>query len=205
MEAQISKDDVITPHLFAEESFTIITFPFSNRPCRAPAVKKMFAPSTMRGELGVPVESRNSCQFSSWIVFGRPPAGTKTSDLILLCIELRIRTPSSLPTRCRLPFGLSLLGAKCPIGSASRKRRMSSEWSSPVGSSATPEPSATPTTQTFFPWSRKRIRIKFPATSPSGPPVILMVYGCSRGSTPVSLSASSRNTAMPSDVTPYSL
>ena len=44
-----------------------------------------------------------------------------------------------------------------------------------------------------------------PATSPSGPPVSLIVHGRSVGSISIALSASRRKTATPSDVTPYSL
>ena len=44
-----------------------------------------------------------------------------------------------------------------------------------------------------------------PATSPSGPPVSLIVQGSSVGLMPIALKASPKKTATPSDVTPYSL
>ena len=48
------------------------------------------------------------------------------------------------------------------------------------------------------------IATSLPATSPSVPPVILTLNGCLRGSIPSALlSAVSRNTVTPSDVTPY--
>lgn len=66
------------------------------------------------------------------------------------------------------------------IGKLSFTNLSSSSLSSPLGSSATPNPSAIPTTLQFEPYSRNRILIRLPATSPSGPPVILIVKGSLR-------------------------
>mmetsp|Transcript_66601 Transcript_66601/g.134250 ORF Transcript_66601/g.134250 Transcript_66601/m.134250 type:complete len:410 (+) Transcript_66601:420-1649(+) len=107
----------------------------------------------------------------------------------------------------------SLLRSKAAMGSSFTTKRISSAGSNPLGSSAHPVASASPTTRQSLPYSLCKILIMFPATSPSGPPVILTVKDgsgapaafCWSGCICISRRATSRNTCTPSEVTPYVL
>mmetsp|Transcript_842 Transcript_842/g.3030 ORF Transcript_842/g.3030 Transcript_842/m.3030 type:complete len:262 (-) Transcript_842:1935-2720(-) len=139
------------------------------------------------------------------MVAGRPPAGTKTSASSRNGMVLRVRMPSGVSAGTTRPPGLRRAVSNWSMGADAATRRMSSSMSSPSGSSAVPLPSQIPTTLTWRPYSRCRMRSMLPATSPSGPPVIFTEKGSSRGLRPVACRATSRNTETPSEVTPYSL
>mmetsp|Transcript_5849 Transcript_5849/g.16420 ORF Transcript_5849/g.16420 Transcript_5849/m.16420 type:complete len:292 (-) Transcript_5849:1346-2221(-) len=200
MEAMISIDEQMTPHLLAELSLTM-TQPALESSWRARGVRNRLAPSTMSGLEGVPSGRRYLDQFASLMVAGRPPAGTKASALTRLCMVLRMLMPAGVSAMWRLPLGPRVASFISESGSAPWKRRSISSQSRPSGSSTQAEPSARPTTRALVPYSRCRILSMLPATSPSGPPVILMVNGLVV-STPVARRASSRKTATPSEVTP---
>mmetsp|Transcript_27165 Transcript_27165/g.55376 ORF Transcript_27165/g.55376 Transcript_27165/m.55376 type:complete len:220 (+) Transcript_27165:620-1279(+) len=185
IEACTSAEEVITPHLLADESFTMATPASSNSPVRASGVMKMLAPSTMSLLVGAPSASKKLRQLSPLTVLGRPPAGTKASALTLDHMVLRRSMPSlSTSVSSITPWAVSLLLSKEVIGNPSFTKRSSSVIFRPLGSSATPKPSAIPTTLQLSPYSRCMIRIKLPATSPSGPPVILTVKGSVLGLMP---------------------
>mmetsp|Transcript_27188 Transcript_27188/g.79407 ORF Transcript_27188/g.79407 Transcript_27188/m.79407 type:complete len:223 (-) Transcript_27188:1962-2630(-) len=205
MEAAISSDEQMTPHLFADESLMIGRPHSSKRACRASGVTKRLAPSTITLAEGVPSGSRKSRQLEPLMAEGRPPAGMKASATTRLCIELRAWKPSSVSTVVSSPLGERAARSRAERGRDCSKRRSSSAIGRPAGSSAHPDPSAMPTTRTLSPYSRCRIWSMLPATSPSGPPVSLTDHGSVRGERPSALSATSRKTATPSDVTPNSL
>mmetsp|Transcript_27689 Transcript_27689/g.66709 ORF Transcript_27689/g.66709 Transcript_27689/m.66709 type:complete len:202 (-) Transcript_27689:2746-3351(-) len=174
--------------------------------CRASAVLKRLAPSTINFDDGSPSGPIKCLKLFPSIVLGRPPQGKNASAFNRLCILFRALTPSSVSTVCKIPSVFSFAWSKFEIQSPSWNRRSNSSWSNPSGSSAQPEWSATPTIFALSPYSRIKILISFPPTSPSGPPVIFTVKGCVVGSIPrVARKATSRYTFTPSEVTPYSL
>ena len=159
----ISKDEQITPHLFALESFTIRTPASLKSSSRAAGVMKRFAPSTTSRDEGTPEGSTKDLQFVSLIVDGRPPAGMKASAEMRLCCSstqrvrseqaadvrgqaggvnqqrsgptmvLRALRPSSVSTVCTTPRLLSLSLLNSATGNSSRTKRSSSPASSPGG------------------------------------------------------------------------
>mmetsp|Transcript_18925 Transcript_18925/g.42298 ORF Transcript_18925/g.42298 Transcript_18925/m.42298 type:complete len:260 (-) Transcript_18925:2039-2818(-) len=177
MLATISIEEQMTPHLFAEESFTMGRRAASKSACRASAVRKRFAPSTMRREEGVPSGNSISFQLEAFTVEGRPPAGTRASERTRECIELRFAAPSAVSAEKSCPCGLRRDLSSSISGKLECTSLRSSSIGSPCGSSADPLPSAIPTTRTIAPYSRSRILSMLPATSPSGPPVSLTVQG----------------------------
>jgi hypothetical protein len=86
IEAITSQDDVITPHLLAEESLTILTPASLQSFALASLVINMLAPSTINGELGLPLASRKFCQLSALIVFGLPP-----EEKIMIRMMLKVK------------------------------------------------------------------------------------------------------------------
>mmetsp|Transcript_19916 Transcript_19916/g.34895 ORF Transcript_19916/g.34895 Transcript_19916/m.34895 type:complete len:255 (-) Transcript_19916:86-850(-) len=203
--ATISILEQITPHLLADESFTIGSRTASKRAWRASAVRKRFAPSTMILDVGVPSGRSISRQFDALTVEGRPPAGTNASAHTRAYMVLRFAAPSGVSAIERSPSGPKVTRSNAERGKLACTSRKSSSMLSPRGSSAHPLPSAIPTTRTIEPYSRWRIFNMLPATSPSGPPVSLIVHGCAVGSIPKDRSPESRKTATPSGVTPYTL
>mmetsp|Transcript_21900 Transcript_21900/g.29819 ORF Transcript_21900/g.29819 Transcript_21900/m.29819 type:complete len:211 (-) Transcript_21900:11-643(-) len=196
IEHMISKLEHMTPHLLADESLTILTAASSKSFCLAPGVINKFAPSTISCDDGMPSGRRKAFQLSSLIVAGRPPAGINASATTRLCMVFLARCPSMVLDECRIPLGPISAGLKSLTARSSRTKRASSWASRPSGSSADPDASARPTTKASSPYSRARILSMFPATSPSGPPVIFTVKGrpVVLGCMPISLSAVSRNT-----------
>mmetsp|Transcript_49324 Transcript_49324/g.139651 ORF Transcript_49324/g.139651 Transcript_49324/m.139651 type:complete len:349 (+) Transcript_49324:929-1975(+) len=208
----ISYDEQMTPHLLADESFTISTPASSKSFWRASCVMKRLAPSTTSGDDGVPSGRRKLSQLSMFTVFGRPPAGMNASATTRLCMVLRARRPARVETSWMTPSALSLLWSNSASGRSDLTSLTSSAMSRPSGSSAPAVPSAIPTILTRSPYSRSRIRIMLPATSPSVPPVIFSVTASSSGlprwmsgCMPRFLRAVSRKTCTPSEVTPYVL
>mmetsp|Transcript_6827 Transcript_6827/g.14594 ORF Transcript_6827/g.14594 Transcript_6827/m.14594 type:complete len:216 (+) Transcript_6827:848-1495(+) len=167
----------------------------------------MLAPSTISLEEGVPSSRRKFFQLAELMVFGRPPAGTNASALIRKGIEFLRAMPSSLSLALNMtPSADNFLRSKCTMDLPFFTRRSSSDGSRPWGSSATPSTSEMPTILALVPYSLKRILMRFPATSPSGPPVTFTVKGWLLGSMlSISLRATSKNTTTPSLVTPNSL
>lgn len=189
-------------HLLADESFTMGSRTASKSACRASAVRKRLAPSTMIRDDGVPSGSSISFQFEAFTVEGRPPAGTRASARTRACIELRIAAPSGVSAEVSAPWGPSVSRSSAMSGRLASTRRSSSCIGRPCGSSALALPSAMPTTRTIEPYSRCIILSMLPATSPSGPPVSLTVHGSAVGLMPSERRPESRNTATPSEVTP---
>mmetsp|Transcript_8666 Transcript_8666/g.35340 ORF Transcript_8666/g.35340 Transcript_8666/m.35340 type:complete len:292 (-) Transcript_8666:168-1043(-) len=174
IEAMISYDEQMTPHLLADESL-MTNAPASKSFCRASGVMKRLAASQMSGLEGAPSTRRKLSTFPALMVFGRPPAGTNASASIRSCMVSRIRAPSGVDAKCSSPFGPSRSALNSLSGSPECTKRSSSSMGKPSASSADAVASQMPTTRARAPYSRSRILSIFPATSPSVPPVSLMV------------------------------